>query len=183
MAWGTKPPPSALTTADVNVSTDSSPASESCLNKALRTSQLLGSPKLGRFDLERFSQAQTGQAKWSPTSVLGDPLRPPFYSPFLGTLQHQLMVTSHKLELGGPLAHSLQTLPHRSHGPSGSCCPLLRLGDPACSPLLVLRGSPWSLGALSAMPVLSAPSVQRCQEFGSRPCLLGWPLGSAGWAG
>lgn len=32
--------------------------------------------------------------------------------PFFGALQHQFMVTRHKLELGGPLAHPLQALPH-----------------------------------------------------------------------
>lgn len=52
------------------------------------------------------------RAKLGPTSVFGDSFRSRFYSPFLGALQYKFMVTRHKLELGSPLAHPLQALPH-----------------------------------------------------------------------
>lgn len=67
--------------------------------------------------------------------------RPPSHSPFLGALHHQLVVTGHKLELGGPLAHALQALPHRGHGPrrpaagsSDSGLPLARDRRPGLGP-------------------------------------------------
>lgn len=56
------------------------------------------------------------KGRWGPRQSAESP-RPPSYSPFLGALHHQLVVTGHKLEFGGPLAHALQTLPHRGHGP------------------------------------------------------------------
>lgn len=58
---------------------------------------------------------------------LGSPPRLPSHSPFLGALHHQFVVTGHKLEFGGPLAHALQALPHRGHGPAASAA---RSSDP-----------------------------------------------------
>ena len=63
---------------------------------------------------------------WGP-SQSGESPRLPSHSPFLGALHYQLVVTGHKLEFGGPLAHALQALPHRGHGPAASAA---RSSDP-----------------------------------------------------
>lgn len=44
----------------------------------------------------------------------GRPLLSP-NSPFLSAFHHQLLIGSHKLEFGGMLPHTLQSLPHRGH--------------------------------------------------------------------
>lgn len=94
---------------------------------------------------------------WMRSQFGGDPW-PPSHSPFLGALQHQLVVTGHELELGRPLAHALQALPHRGHGPrrpaahfSGPGLPLARHCWPGPGP-----------HGLSAPP---APSVRRCPRL------------------
>lgn len=84
------------------------------------------------------------------------------HSPFLGALHHQLVVTGHELELGGPLAHALQALPHRGHGPAA----------PLSEPRLPLargrwpRPGPHGSRLLAALP---APSVRRCLGLGPGP--------------
>lgn len=84
------------------------------------------------------------------------------HSPFLGALHHQLVVTGHELELGGPFAHALQALPHRGHGPAA----------PLSEPRLPLargrwpRPGPHGSRLLAALP---APSVRRCLGLGPGP--------------
>lgn len=125
-----------------------------------------------------FSQASTpppqgpGQPAESP--------RPPCHSPFLGALHHQLVVTGHKLELGGPLAHALQALPHRGHGPRRPRRRILRLWAPAGPRPLAGPGSPWPPGLLSEPPV---PSVGAVRGSDPGPISPGRPLGPAGWSG
>lgn len=99
----------------------------------------------------------SGSKGWMKSQFGGDP-RPPSHSPFLGALQHQLVVTGHELELGRPLAHALQALPHRGHGPrrpaahfSGPGLPLARHCWPGPGP-----------HGLSTPPT---PSVRRCPRL------------------
>lgn len=49
--------------------------------------------------------------RWQPCGRLLLPVN----SPFLCAFHHQFLIRCYKLELGGMLPHSLQSLPHRSH--------------------------------------------------------------------